>query len=102
MAFDGFELGDKDAFVGYSSPVAKRVGDTLDRFGRRLRIDVDGIERLPKGRAILVANHAFGFDIAFVVARISSETGRRVWVLGEHAWWTVPGVRRLMAAVGTV
>jgi 1-acyl-sn-glycerol-3-phosphate acyltransferase len=60
------------------------------------------LENLPPGRALLVANHAFGFDIAFVIARIRAHTGRRVWALGEHVWWAVPGIRRLAAAVGVV
>ena len=55
-----------------------------------------------QGRALLVGNHAFGFDVAFAMARIHAVTGRRVFALGEHAWWAVPGVRRLAAAVGTV
>lgn len=102
MAFDGFEGAHKDAFCGYSSSVASEFLDRLDRFGRKIRVDVQGLEHLPRGRALLVANHAFGFDIAFAMARIHAETGRRVWALGEHAWWGVPGVRRLAAAIGTV
>jgi 1-acyl-sn-glycerol-3-phosphate acyltransferase len=58
--------------------------------------------RRPKGRGLLVGNHPFGFDVAFAMARIHAETGRRVFALGEHAWWAVPGLRRLAAAVGTV
>lgn len=102
MAFDGFDGAHKDAFRGYSPAVASSFLDRLDRLGRKLRVDVQGIERLPAGRALLVANHAFGLDMAFAMARIQAETGRRVWALGEHAWWAVPGVRRLAAAVGTV
>lgn len=102
MTIDGFEPTQKEAFVGYSPRVADAVSHEVDRFGRKLHIDVTGIERLPAGRALLVANHAFGFDVAFAIARIHELTGRRVWSLGEHAWWSVPGVRRLAAAVGTV
>jgi 1-acyl-sn-glycerol-3-phosphate acyltransferase len=101
-AIDGFMTKQKDAFVGYSSRVAAAVAGGLDRFGRSVGVEVKGLEHLPRGRALLVANHAFGFDIAFAVARIHAVTGRRVWALGEHAWWAVPGVRRLAAAVGTV
>jgi len=92
----------KDAFSGYSVPIADAFLDALDRIGRRIHVDVRGLDLLPPGRALLVANHAFGFDIAFAMARIHVETGRRVWALGEHAWWAVPGVRRFAAAVGTV
>ena len=102
MLVDGFVDAHKDAFCGYSAPVACTFLSLLDRLGRKLRIDVQGLDRLPPGRGLLVANHAFGFDVAFAVARIHAVTGRRVWVLGEHAWWRVPGLRRLAAAVGTV
>jgi len=102
MALDGFALESKDAFVGYDASIATAFFGAVDGFARRLRLDVDGIERLPRGRALLVANHAFGFDVVFAMARIHAVTKRRVWVLGEHAWWTIPGVRRLAAAVGTV
>lgn len=102
MALDGFIGAHKDAFGGYSAPVACAFLDALDLFGRKIRVDVEGIEHLPPGRALLVANHAFSFDIAFAAARIHAETGRRVWALGEHAWWWVPGVRRLASALGIV
>ncbi len=102
MAYDGFTPGDKDAYEGYSAPIARAFFDVLERLGRRIGVDVRGIDRLPRGRALLVANHAFGFDVAFAMARIKAVTGRQVWVLGEHAWWSVPGARRLAAAVGTV
>lgn len=102
MSIDGFAPEQKEAFVGYSAGVADVVSRSLDRFGRKVHVDVSGIEHLPPGRGLLVANHAFGFDIAFAIARIHEMTGRRVWSLGEHAWWSVPGVRRLAAAVGTV
>lgn len=102
MQLDGFAAEQKDAFKGYSSSVAHAVSAAVDRVGRRLHVVVEGVERLPAGAALLVANHAFGFDVAFAVARIHAETGRRVWVLAEHAWWVVPAVRRLAAAVGMV
>lgn len=102
MSFDGFVPRHKEALGGYVPDVAAAVSDAIDRLGRRIRVDVSGLEHLPGERAVLVANHAFGFDVAFAVARIHAETGRRVWALGEHAWWQVPGVRRLAAAVGVV
>lgn len=102
MALDRFVSSDKEAFGGYSPEVAHRWSTALDRIGRRLHIDVVGLERLPPGRALLVGNHAFGFDVAFAMARIHEETGRRIWALGEHTWWKIPGVRKIAAAVGTV
>jgi 1-acyl-sn-glycerol-3-phosphate acyltransferase len=102
MSLDGFLVRQKDAFEGYSSNLAERAGQLVDRVGRKLHVAMEGLERLPPGRALLVANHAFGLDIAFAAARIRAETGRRVWVLGEHAWWRLPGVRLIAAAVGIV
>lgn len=102
MVLDHFASSDKEAFVGYSAEVAERWAARIERVGRRLHIDVAGIERLPPGRALLVANHAFGFDVAFVMARIHAQTGRRIWGLGEHTWWMIPWLRKLAAAVGTV
>jgi 1-acyl-sn-glycerol-3-phosphate acyltransferase len=100
---DGFSPNQKDAFVGYSAPVCDRVGFLVDRLAKRLHVEMVGLDQLPRGGALLVANHAFGFwDIALAVARIRSETGRRVWALGEHLWWKVPLVRRLAGAVGIV
>lgn len=102
MALDGFTGAQKDAFVGYSPPFAAAFLDALDRLGRKIRVEVEGLDHLPPGRALLVANHAFSFDVGFAAARIHAQTGRRVWALGEHAWWCFPGVRRLASAVGIV
>jgi 1-acyl-sn-glycerol-3-phosphate acyltransferase len=103
VTLDGFAERDKDAFVAFSDAFAKRCGQSIDRVGRRLHVEVEGIDRLPHGRAVLVANHAFGvWDLALVAARIRGETGRTVWALGEHLWWRVPIVRRLACAVGVV
>ncbi len=102
MTIDGFEEGSTRAFQGLSPAVAGRFFATVDRAGRRLGVTVNGIERLPEGRALLVANHAFGYDILFPMAAIFRATGRIVWSLGEHAWWKLPFVRRFAASVGVV
>ena len=60
------------------------------------------MENIPVGRAILVANHAFGWDIVFAMSAIRARTGRTVWALGEHVWWRIPVARRIAAALGTV
>jgi 1-acyl-sn-glycerol-3-phosphate acyltransferase len=86
----------------YSETFAHRFMRTLDWVADKLDVEVENLENLPPGRGLLVTNHAFGFDAALLMARIEAASGRRVWVLGEHAWWMIPGLRRLAAAVGTV
>jgi len=102
VSLDGFQPRDKDAFVGYSEATARRAAVYLNHVAGWLNIEVDGIAKIPAGHGLLVANHAFGWDVAFAMAAIRRDTGRRVWALGEHAWWRFPVLRRFAAAVGTV
>jgi 1-acyl-sn-glycerol-3-phosphate acyltransferase len=102
MAIDGFKASDKAAFFGYSPQVAERFFRAVSRTGRHFDIALTGLEYLPPGRALLVGNHAFGWDSMFPMAEIFQRTGRRVWVLGDHLWWRLPFVRRLASAVGVV
>jgi 1-acyl-sn-glycerol-3-phosphate acyltransferase len=102
MAIDGFRLADKDAFAGFCSHDVVPLFKLVEWVSRRLHVDIVGLENLPAGRAILVANHAFGWDILFAMSAIRARTGRKVWALGEHVWWRVPIARRLAAAFGTV
>jgi 1-acyl-sn-glycerol-3-phosphate acyltransferase len=82
--------------------VSSRLFDIVERVSRSLRVEVSGIENLPVGRALLVANHAFGWDILFAMSAIRAQTGRTVWALGEHVWWKIPVARRIASALGTV
>jgi 1-acyl-sn-glycerol-3-phosphate acyltransferase len=102
MSLDGFRPEHRDAFVAYSPHVAERFNALVSWVSRQLHVEVAGIENLPPGRALLVANHAFGWDVILPMAAISRTTHRPVWALGEHAWWSLPFLRRLAAAVGTV
>jgi 1-acyl-sn-glycerol-3-phosphate acyltransferase len=102
MNLDGFTPEHARAFQGLSSETEQRFYGLVERLGRGLRVEIEGIERVPSGRALLVANHAFGFDVVFPMAAIHRATGRHVWSLGEHAWWKFPFLRRLAAGVGTV
>jgi len=102
MAIDGFHQRQAEAFQGYSYEAAGRACALVDRLGQRLHVEVEGLERVPEGRALLVANHGFGFDVAFAAAALYRATGRPVWCLGEHAWWKFPYLRKLAVAVGVV
>lgn len=99
---DGFDPGSTGAFRGMSGRDAARFYRWADRLGRRLGVEVEGVDRVPEGRVLIVANHTFGFDIVFPMAAVYQRTGRVVWSLGEHAWWTMPFLRRLAVRVGTV
>jgi 1-acyl-sn-glycerol-3-phosphate acyltransferase len=103
MPIDGFASMEKEAFAGYSAPTCERFFAAADRLAERWHVELTGIDNLPRGGAVLVANHAFGFwDLALAVARIRAKTNRTVWSLGEHLWWKVPMLRRLAAACGVV
>jgi 1-acyl-sn-glycerol-3-phosphate acyltransferase len=99
MTLDGFHSSDKDSLLKVD---ATRLFALVEWVARRLHVEIAGIENLPKGRAILVANHAFGWEIVFAMSAIRAKTARSVWALGEHVWWKIPVARRIAAAVGTV
>lgn len=102
MNIDRFRPDQHDAFVGYNPESARRFYSWVARVAQRLSVEVEGIERVPAGRALLVGNHAFGWDAMFAVSAIREKHHRTVWVLGEHAWWKVPFLRKAAAATGTV
>ncbi|HMI83466.1 MAG TPA: hypothetical protein VK550_05185 [Polyangiaceae bacterium] len=52
-----------DAFAT-SQRRADRLYTFIEWLARRLRVEVDGLEHLPPGRALLVGNHAFRFRAA--------------------------------------
>jgi 1-acyl-sn-glycerol-3-phosphate acyltransferase len=99
---DGFDPATTRAFSGYDDAVAERFWQLVARASDRLHVEIDGLARVPAGRALFVMNHAFGWDAMLPIAAIRRATGRRVWALGEHLWWRLPFVRRLAAAAGTV
>lgn len=102
MALDGFRSCDKEPFDAFSDETARRFYESVETLARSLKVRIDGLERVPQGKAILVANHSFGYDVIFPLAAISCRLHRKVWMLGEHLWWKVPFVRRFVAALGVV
>jgi 1-acyl-sn-glycerol-3-phosphate acyltransferase len=99
---DGFEPSQADGTRPRSQAAVKAWAQAVRVLARRLGVEVRGIERIPPGRSLVVANHAFGFDVAFPMEAIARATGRQVWVLGEHLWWKIPIARRMAAALGIV
>ena len=102
MNIDGFSPGGSDAFASFDPVEADRLFRWVDRIALRLGIEVHGLEHVPDGPAILVVNHAFGWDVVFLMAAIWRSRRRPAWALGEHLWWRVPFLRRVAAAMGTV
>jgi 1-acyl-sn-glycerol-3-phosphate acyltransferase len=102
MSIDGFRAGQQDAFASFDPASADRVFAGIDRVKRGLHLDVVGLERIPSGRALLVANHAFGWDVAFLMSAVWRARREPLWALGEHLWWRLPFLRGLAASVGTV
>ena len=102
MSIDGFRPEHRDAFVAFDPRSAERMYRWLGWVSGKLKVEVEGIEKIPKGRALIVANHAFGWDVAFAMTAIWNTHHRPVWALGEHAWWKFPFLRRLAASMGTV
>ena len=101
MAIDGFDWKRKD--VSTRGPLqGDRLFAIVEWIARRLHVEVHGFDNLPPGRAVLVANHAFGWDILFAMSAIRAKTGRPVWAMGEHVWWRIPVARRVASALGTV
>lgn len=87
----------------YAAGFAQLFYAMVRHAGHALGAQVDGVEHIPcKGGALLVANHTFGYDVAFPIAVALARVGRQVWVLGEHAWWKIPVVRSVASAVGVV
>jgi 1-acyl-sn-glycerol-3-phosphate acyltransferase len=102
MTVDRFRPELAEAVVAFSPHVAQGFYQAVSRLSRVARAEVVGVENVPRGRAMIIANHTFGFDVMIPMAAVWQSTGRPVWALGEHAWWKFPFLRRLAAAVGTV
>jgi len=102
LTFDGFRLADKDTFTTAPLAGSDPLFRIVEWLGQKLRVELIGLENLPTGRALLVANHAFGWDVVFAMSAIRARTGRTVWALGEHVWWKIPGLRRIAAGLGTL
>jgi 1-acyl-sn-glycerol-3-phosphate acyltransferase len=102
MTIDRFRRPHRNALVAFRPAAAERFYRVIEWFAQRLHVEVHGIENIPRGRALLVANHSFGWDVLFATGAIWRDTRSPVWALGEHVWWKVPFVRRLASAVGTV
>lgn len=99
---DGFDLQQTDAFTSFDPELMHRTSKLMNALAKRLHVQIEGIEHLPSGRALVVANHTFGYDVTFAVTAVYEKTKRIIWSLGEHNWWRVPYLRSFMVKVGMV
>jgi 1-acyl-sn-glycerol-3-phosphate acyltransferase len=102
MTVDRFATADAQAFSGFRAHFSRHCFRALQAMAERFDVQVLGLERVPRGRALIVANHAIGWDVLFFMAAIAEEQGRTVWALGENLWWKVPFLRRFVSAIGVV
>ena len=97
-------LGDVDEW-GRSENIralARRLYDPIYR--RLFRVEWEGLEKLPEGPALLVANHAGAIpsDAPVIMHGIEEELGRPVYGLADHLFKNVPVVGTLWARAGGV
>jgi 1-acyl-sn-glycerol-3-phosphate acyltransferase len=97
-------LGDVDEW-GRSENIRALVRRLYDPIYRRLfRVEWEGLEKLPEGPALLVANHAGAIpsDAPVIMHGIEEELGRPVYGLADHLFKTVPVVGTMWARAGGV
>ena len=97
-------LGDVDEW-GRSENIralARRLYDPIYR--RLFRVEWEGLEKIPDGPALLVANHAAAIpsDAPVIMHGIETELERPVYGLADHLFKTVPVVGTLWARAGGV
>jgi 1-acyl-sn-glycerol-3-phosphate acyltransferase len=73
-------------------------------YERLFRVEWEGLEKIPKGPALLVANHAGAIpsDAPVIMHGIETELERPVYGLADHLFKTVPVVGTLWSRAGGV
>jgi len=101
---DDGRLGDVDEW-GRSERVRQQVRRLYDPVYRKLfRVEWEGLEKLPPGPALLVANHAAAIpsDAPVIMHGIEEELGRPVYGLADHFFRQLPVVGTLWSRAGGV
>jgi 1-acyl-sn-glycerol-3-phosphate acyltransferase len=96
--------GDVDEW-GRSERVRERVRRLYDPIYRRFfRVEWEGLEKIPDGPALLVANHAAAIpsDAPVIMHGIETRLGRPVYGLADHYFRSIPVVGTLWARNGGV
>ena len=97
-------LGDVDEW-GRSERVRANVRRLYDPIYRRLfRVEWEGLEKIPSGPALLVANHAAAIpsDAPVIMHGIEEELGRPVYGLADHFFRQVPVIGTMWSRAGGV
>jgi hypothetical protein len=97
-------LGDVDEW-GRSERVRQQVRRLYDPVYRKLfRVEWEGLEKIPKGPALLVANHAAAIpsDAPVIMHGIEEELGRPIYGLADHFFRQLPVLGTLWSRAGGV
>jgi 1-acyl-sn-glycerol-3-phosphate acyltransferase len=96
--------GDVDEW-GRSERVREGVRRLYDPIYRKLfRVEWEGLEKIPDGPALLVANHAAAIpsDAPVIMHGIEQELGRPVYGLADHLFRQIPVLGTLWSRAGGV
>ena len=96
--------GDVDEW-GRSENVRRLVRKAFDPIYRKyFRVEWEGLENLPAGPALLVANHAGAnpSDAPEIMHGIEEELGRPVYGLADHLFKGIPGIGTAWSRAGGV
>jgi 1-acyl-sn-glycerol-3-phosphate acyltransferase len=90
---------------GFDPAKTKREFYLIDRLvGRYFRATTIGVENIPAGRALVVANHSgvVPWDGLLLAAETYRHTGRFSWNAGHHIWGTSSALKNLLVPTGMV
>jgi len=90
---------------GRSEEVVRRVGPAVDfLYDRWFRTEVEGLDKIPAGGALLVSNHAGALppDAVQIMWAIRRELDRRVYMMGEHVFGRLPVAGWMFRRIGGV
>jgi 1-acyl-sn-glycerol-3-phosphate acyltransferase len=79
---------------GIDDEAADKITRFYDLVRRYSRLEVEGLERIPDGEALLVANHSgwAGFDFANLYATVREDLGRDLYTAVHPNWFLLDGL----------
>ncbi|MFN8104454.1 MAG: lysophospholipid acyltransferase family protein [Acidimicrobiia bacterium] len=98
------DVSDTDRW-GRSEDVLRRVGPAFDfLYDRWFRTEIEGLDNVPAGGALLVSNHAGALppDAIQIIWAIRRELDRSVYVLGENILSRLPVAGWIFRRIGGV